>query len=99
MALVLSLKQGDDIYVGDSQFVVSRIDDGSSMELTETASKKKHQIRDTEMCEIATDVFVSTSGLFRLGAIRVVFEAPREIVILNGDRFRQRSASPRRKVA
>lgn len=87
MALVLSLKNGDDFWVDGRKIVVSKVIDENQLELTDDAGTP-HKITDSEMTEIMPDVFVSAASYFKLGAVRIALDAPREIEILRGDRYR-----------
>lgn len=90
MPLVLSLKEGDDFWVNDRQLVVDRIADGSHFTLRVEGEDRPKEITDTKAREVMTDVFVSAGGFYKYGMIRVVIEAPREIEILRGDRYRSK---------
>jgi Carbon storage regulator (could also regulate swarming and quorum sensing) len=88
MSLVLSLKQGDDFWVGNRQVVVSRIQDAKKFWLS--IDGKEFEIVDTHATEILPDVFVASGDFFKYGMVRVAIDAPREIEILRGDRYRAR---------
>lgn len=87
MALVLSLKNGDDFWVAGRKVVVSNVVNANLLELTDDAGDK-HKITDAEMTEIMPDVFVSAAGYFKFGAVRIALDAPRTIQIMRGDRYR-----------
>ena len=93
MPLVLSMKRGDDMFITDQQFEVTRIFDDTSFTLTrreENADdERSFDITEKEAVEILTDVFVSAGDLFQNGIIRAVIDAPRSILILRGDNFRE----------
>lgn len=88
MALVLSLKNGDDFWVAGRKVVVSEVVNANLLELTDDEGKQ-HRITDTEMTEIMPDVFVSAAGYFKFGAVRIALDAPRTIEIMRGDRYRE----------
>jgi hypothetical protein len=90
MPLVLSLKEGDDFWVNDQQIVVGKIESGSRFVVSATGTTKEHEITDTKAREVHPDVFVSAGGFFKYGMVRVVIEAPRNIEILRGDRYRMK---------
>lgn len=90
MPLVLSLKEGDDFWVGDRQLTVDQIESGSKFSLRLDGSDRPKEITDAKAREVLPDVFVSAGGFYKYGMIRVVIEAPRSIEILRGDRHRQR---------
>ena len=88
MPLVLSLKEGDDFWVDDQQVVVRKIESGHRFWVSVSGTDKEHEITDTKAREVHPDVFVSAGGFFKYGMVRVAIEAPRDIEILRGDRYR-----------
>lgn len=88
MSLVLSLKQGDDFWVRDSQVVVTRIQDAKKFWVQVAGNDKEFEITDSHATEIIPNVFVSAGDFFKYGMIRAAIDAPREIEILRGDRYR-----------
>jgi hypothetical protein len=92
MPLVLSLRQSDDMFIGDQQFEVTRIYNETSFTLTrreENADdEKSFEISEREAVEVLPNVFVSAGDLFQRGIIRAVIDAPRSIMILRGDNYR-----------
>lgn len=92
MPLVLSLREGDDFYVADQQFLVNRIYDETSFDLFKAGDPEEthHPIAVTEKqaVEVMPDVYVSAGDLFQRGCVRAVIDAPREILILRGDKYR-----------
>lgn len=89
MALVLSLKEGQDFYVGDEQFVVDRVDGESQFTLIRTEDGRRFAITDEASSEVAEDVFVSAGDRSPALLARVSIEAPPDILILRGDKRRQ----------
>lgn len=91
MPLVLSLKEGDDLYVRDQQFVLSHIYDGTSFTLEKVqkdGTRVPFEITEKESVEVFDDVFVSAGDLLQNGIVRVVLDAPRSVLILRGDKYR-----------
>ncbi|WP_113152749.1 hypothetical protein [Nitratireductor sp. OM-1] len=97
MPLVLSLREGDDFYVSEQQFSVDRIYDETSFDLVrgDAAGEVSEPIAVTELqaVEIMPDVFVSAGNLFQKGIIRAVIDAPRDMLILRGDKYRSQETS------
>lgn len=87
MALVLSLKNGEDVYIGDNCFVVGHIHAPHDFEMIDSAGKV-YRITDAESEEIMEDVLVSAGSNPPLGTVRVAIEAPKGILILRGDKMR-----------
>ena len=88
MPLVLSMRQNDDFYVGESQFLVTRIYDETSFTLERAEPAKTFEITEDEAVEVQRDVFVSAGDLFQRGIVRAVIEAPRSLLILRGEKYR-----------
>lgn len=93
MSLVLSLRTTDDFFVGDQQLEVTRIYDDTTFTLTRREENSdddvSFEITEKEAVEVLPDVFVSAGDLFQRGIIRAVIDAPRNILILRGDNYRE----------
>jgi hypothetical protein len=88
MPLVMSLKTGDDFYVEDERVIVGAIHGRMHFEVQVEKTGSVFQVTDDEAQELFTDVFVSAGPRPASGIARVAIEAPREITILRGDRYR-----------
>ena len=88
MPLVLSQKIGDDFYAGDSRFAVTDIYQDTSFTLVKDGVDK-YEITEYEAVEVMPEVFISSGDFFQSGVVRVVIDAPRSIVILRGDKYRE----------
>jgi hypothetical protein len=89
MALVLSLKEGQDFYVGPERFVVDSVIDETNFTLTRASDARVFKITDARAAEIADEVFVSAGDKPMAVLARVSIEAPPEKLILRGDKYRQ----------
>jgi hypothetical protein len=90
MGLVLSLKRGQDFYVRDTRVVVNAVDDdGFTLRRTDGGGLVK-VTRDFAV-ELFPDVRVSASQKIEIGVAKIVIEAPREIGIILGSRYRHPS--------
>jgi hypothetical protein len=89
MALVLSLKPKEDFYVGDQRFIVTKLYNRTSFTLVHEGGKQ-YEITEYEATEVLPDVWVSSGDVYDLGTVRVVIEAPREILILRGEKVREK---------
>lgn len=89
MALVLSMREGNDFYVGHEQFVVSTIFTETHFTLTHTKSGNRFDITDTKATEILPDVMVSAGDRQQAMMARVAIEAPSDILVLRGDKYRR----------
>lgn len=87
MALVLSLKYGEDFFVGDRRVTILQ---GNSYRkvAVETDEGHKFQLESERMQEIFDGVMVSVSPEANGGMARVIVEAPRTVPILRGDKYR-----------
>jgi len=93
MALVLAAQEGESIYIGDRRLVLEEI-------VTPTVFKVRVEgpldcvftIRTTEGVEILPDVFLSAGNTGSMTSAKLVFEAPRDKVILR-ERLYQRGGS------
>jgi hypothetical protein len=88
MALVLTLREGDDFYVEDQRFVVLEIYSQTSFRL----NKEGHctyEVTEYEGIEVIPDVFVSSGDYYQNGVVRVVIDAPRSVLILRGAKYRE----------
>lgn len=89
MPLILSLRRNEDFYVADERVVLTRIRSKNDFDVVVESVGKEFQITDLEAVEIIPDVFVSAGDYYQTGQVRVVIEAPREIRILRGERYRE----------
>jgi hypothetical protein len=88
MPLVLSLRSGQDFYVGDERFVVGAIRGSANFDVIADRSGRRHEITDARSTEIMNDVFVSAGDRPQTGLARVAIEAPQDILILRGEKYR-----------
>ena len=88
MALVLSLRKGDDFYVGDERFVVLAIHSPTAFSLMHERSKNTFQIGDAKAIEVYPSVFVSAGEKPEAMIARVAIDAPRSLLIVRGDKRR-----------
>jgi hypothetical protein len=87
MALVLNLKEGDDFYVKDRQFVIENVRSETNFTIKEVATNRIFEITDTRSTEIMPNVMVAAGEPYVVSA-RVAIEAPADILILRGDKYR-----------
>jgi sRNA-binding carbon storage regulator CsrA len=90
MPLVLSLRTGQDFYVGDVQVVVGEILGKSRLKVRVPKSGRVYEISDEEAVELREkpDVFLSAGDRATTGVARVAIDAPREVTILRGESYR-----------
>jgi hypothetical protein len=88
MPLVLSLRQGQDFYVGKERFVVDHIHNDTMFRLRHVESARKFEVSDTQSTKILDDVFVSAGARQQPMLVRLAIEAPANVLVLRGDRYR-----------
>jgi hypothetical protein len=86
---VLSLREGQDFYLDDAQVLVTRVEGLMHFQLMLASSGQSFVITDAESVEVMPDVFVSAGDRPQRGIARVAIDAPREIRITRGDRWRE----------
>jgi sRNA-binding carbon storage regulator CsrA len=84
MALILSMKAGEDFYVGDACVSVRRITSPTSFVLRRASDGAVFTVDDKKAAEILPNVFVSAGHHAHEGTARVAIDAPRELRILRG---------------
>ena len=90
MPLVLSLRVGQDFFVGNEQVTVTKITGYSKFDVRVTSSGRTYYVNDEEAVELheLSDVYLSAGDRPQAGLARVAIDAPREIPILRGDAAR-----------
>ena len=90
MPLVLSLRVGQDFFVGAEQVTVVKITGYSKFDVEVTSSKRVYHVSDQDAVELheLADVYLSAGDRPQAGLARVAIDAPREIPILRGDAAR-----------
>jgi len=88
MTLALSLRPGQDFYVGDEQFVIESLKGRHTFEVRAVTTGKVHLITEERAIEVLADVFLSSGGQAKAGLARIAIEAPPEVLILRGNRYR-----------
>jgi len=90
MPLVLSLRVGQDFYVGEEQVTIKKIIAQSRFEVAVTSSGRTYEVSDQEATELRElpDVYLSAGDRPQAGLARVAIDAPREIPILRGEALR-----------
>lgn len=85
MALVLSLRAGETIFVGDRLVRVANVRHSSDFDVVVEDGAPK-AVSNRMATEILPDVFVSAGVGTRPGLLRVVFEAPPSVRIIRSER-------------
>lgn len=90
MPLVLSLAGGQDFYVDEHRFIVTHQFHETQFRLERVADGARFDVVDDRSVEILPGVFCS-AGDFRSdrSLARVVLEAPPDVLILRGEKYRQ----------
>lgn len=82
MGLVLTLRAGDDFYLGERRLVLERILDNRTCVVFDPETGERFEIAEDRMAEIAEDVMVCTAVSFN--SVNIAIEAPRDMQILRG---------------
>jgi hypothetical protein len=93
MALVLSLKKGQDFYVGEEQFVLEKIHSDTRFRIRHAATRKHFEISDEDAAEILSDVYVSAGDRPASNMARIAIAAPDDVLILRGEKKRHNASS------
>lgn len=88
MPLVLSLKKGQDFYIGDERFLIDEVYSETHFRVRRERTDKMFEITDTRATEIMPDVFVSAGERPQPLMARIAIEAPPNVLVLRGDKFR-----------
>ncbi len=87
MGLVILLRAGEDFFIADERYVMSRID-GTTLRIERPRDGAVFEITNDEMREIEPDVLVQAGDRVTTRAARVLIEAPRSKKILIGPKYR-----------
>ena len=90
MPLVLSLRSGDDFFVGDQHVVIGEVLNEGRFEMTVMSTGRRYLVSDEQAVELEeiADVFISSGDRPQHGIARVAIDAPRAIPVLRGDAAR-----------
>lgn len=97
MPLVISLRTEQDFYVGNEQFVIGAIHSPRSFQVIHAASGKVFEIDDSRAVEVLPDVLLSSGDQGLPNTARLVINAPRNILVIRGDAYRNPPPSVGRK--
>lgn len=88
MALVLALKRRDDFYVRDERYAVKDILSDTHARI-EMPDGKIIDVFAEQASEIAPEVFLQVGSRSQGDSVRLAIEAPRDVPILSGKRYRE----------
>ena len=88
MALILSLREGEQFCVGGIPVEVPCIYSDRHFTV-QTEDGKEFDVTDDKMVEVMPDVYVSVGAQYDEGLARVAIEAPRDILILREKHFKE----------
>lgn len=86
MSLVLSLHAGQDFFLDDTQVMVDEV--LSDQHFRVSCEGKRFDVTDQEATEVLPDVFLSAGDRPQSGIARVAIDAPHDVLILRGERYR-----------
>lgn len=88
MPLVLSLRENEDFFVDDQRFEVTKIHHPMRFDVQDCAGGETFEVGSDKNTEITGDVFVSAGHHPQSSTVRVVIDAPGDVVLLRGDKKR-----------
>lgn len=89
MPLILSVTEGDDIYIDDDRVLVSRIIGETEVEIEVDGGPMS--LFDDKATEVFPDVLISMGLLANNPRfVRLIITAPREKIILRGEKYREK---------
>lgn len=88
MPLVLTLGKGRDFYVGSERFVVAEIHSANQLTLRRTDDGSRLTILGSRSSEILPGVSVTLGHHSNRIAVRLVIDAPPQVRVLRGDKYR-----------
>lgn len=86
MPLVMTLRPGDEFYVGDEPLTVVRIDAPHHV-VIRTKSGQEFTINDTRGTEVLPDVVLAVGMRTQPSMARITVEAPRSLVVLRSEKY------------
>lgn len=89
MPLVLSLRAGEDFYVGDRQFRLTNVISPNEFEIKDEANGSVYRIADTRATLVMDDVYLSAGEKQAVQAVRITIAAPPEMLVLRGSKYRE----------
>jgi len=90
MALVLSLKEGHDFYVGETRYSIAALrSSGCTLCQHGEMQDKIFHVSCNESVEVAPQIFIRAGLATRKGEASLDISAPKDILILRGDKYRQ----------
>jgi len=85
MALVLSIKQGHDFYIGDIRYSIEAVQpDGCTLHQHGEMQDKFFDVTCDKVTEVAPQIFIRAGLASRKGEVSLDIKAPKNILILRG---------------
>lgn len=95
MALVLTLRAGEDMFVDHDQFTLSRIVDESNVRFVRERDQAVFDVSTEEKTEIDEDVLVQLGDRITTKSVRIAIDAPRSKMLLTGVKYRASPPPPK----
>lgn len=87
MALVLTLKPGDDVFVNDDKFTLTKIVSDKLIYIKRDKDGQVFNITDSEWFEADPEVMFTLGDRATTKEIRLMIEAPRTKILATGDKY------------
>jgi sRNA-binding carbon storage regulator CsrA len=92
MALILAARENESVFIGDDKLTIIDIIHPTEFKVrVEGMIDSVYTIKSSERVEVLPDVFLSAGNTGNMVSVKLVFEAPRDRVILR-ERLYQRGA-------
>ena len=88
MAVVLTLRAGEDFFVDHDRFTLTRILDDTHVQLVREKDQAMFDVSTDEKAEIDEDVLVQLGDRITTKAARIAIDAPRSKMLLTGVKYR-----------
>jgi len=89
MGLGLSFRKGEDFYINDERFFVSEIRSPTAFCIVREKDGQAFWLAEGQAAELAPALRVSVGDRGQFHLARVSFDAPREVLITEGDKYRR----------
>lgn len=89
MPLIMSLKKGQDFYIGDRRFIITDVVSDVEFTVRDEQTRRDFKITDKRSTEVMPDVFISAGEKVQTLIARVAVDAPPSLIVVRGDKYRE----------
>lgn len=87
MPLVMTVRPGDEFYVGDQPFAVTRIDAPRRVYVQKKGDDTVFELTDTRATEVLPGITMAVGLRTQPAMARITIEAPRNVLILRAENY------------